>query len=109
MEKGSSVLVERIHLSPPHLTGQERTFVEEAFASNWIAPVGPHLDAFEREFCEVVGSQHALATSSGTAALHLALLGVGVSPGDEVLVSTFTFVASVNPILYIGARPSTLR
>ena len=100
------MLFDRIHLSPPHLTGQERAYVEEAFASNWIAPVGPHLDAFEREFCEVVGSQHAVATSSGTAALHLALLGVGVAPGDEVLVSTFTFVASVNPILYLGARPT---
>lgn len=88
------------------MTGREREYVEEAFATNWIAPVGPHLEAFEREFCEVIGSSYAVATSSGTAALHLALLLAGVAPGDEVLVSTFTFVASVNPILYLGARPT---
>jgi dTDP-4-amino-4,6-dideoxygalactose transaminase len=88
------------------MTGREQTYVAEAFATNWIAPAGPHLEAFEREFCEVIGSKYAVATSSGTAALHLALLVAGVAPGDEVLVSTFTFVASVNPILYAGARPT---
>jgi dTDP-4-amino-4,6-dideoxygalactose transaminase len=96
---------ERIYLSPPHMTGRERAYVEEAFATNWIAPVGPHIDAFEREFGERVGSQHAVAVTSGTAALHLALLLASVGPGDEVMVSTFTFVASVNPIRYLGARP----
>lgn len=96
---------EFIWLSPPHMTGRERDYVDEAFATNWIAPVGPHLEAFEREFCELVGSAHAVATTSGTAALHLALLLAGVGPGDEVLVSTLTFVASVNPALYLGARP----
>lgn len=95
----------RIYLSSPHMGGLEEQYVAEAFASNWLAPLGPHVDAFEREFCEVVGSQHAAALSSGTAALHLALQLVGVGAGDEVLVSTLTFAASVNPILYLGGRP----
>jgi len=94
-----------ISLSPPHLDGAERTFVEEAFASNWIAPLGPQVEAFEREFAEVVGSPAALALSSGTAGLHLALQLAGVGAGDEVLVSTLTFVASVNPIRYLGGTP----
>jgi dTDP-4-amino-4,6-dideoxygalactose transaminase len=95
----------RIYLSSPHMGGAEEGFVAEAFATNWIAPLGPHVDAFESEFCEVVGSPHAAALSSGTAALHLALHLVGVGPGDEVLVSSLTFSASVNPILYLGATP----
>ncbi len=101
----SQTLPERIYLSTPHMSGLEQDYVMDAFATNWVAPLGPHVDAFEREFCEVVGSSHALALSSGTAALHLALIAGGVGPGDEVLVSTLTFVASVNPILYVGARP----
>lgn len=95
----------RIHLSSPHMGGEERRFVEEAFATNWIAPLGPHVDAFEREFADAIGASHAAALSSGTAALHLALLLVGVGPGDDVLVSTLTFSASVNPIVYLGGRP----
>jgi dTDP-4-amino-4,6-dideoxygalactose transaminase len=95
----------RIYLSPPHLSGLESPFVAEAIASNWIAPLGPHVDAFEREFCTLVGASNAVAVSSGTAALHLALMAVGVKPGDEVFVSTLTFAASVNPIVYLGARP----
>ena len=95
----------RIYLSPPHMSGREATYVMDAFASNWIAPLGPHVDAFESEFCQVVGASAACAVSSGTAALHLALQLTGVSPGDEVFVSTFTFAASVNPIRYLGARP----
>lgn len=95
----------RIHLSPPHMSGLERGFVDEAFDSNWIAPVGPQLDAFEREFAEAVGSPYALALSSGTAGLHLALILAGIGPSDEVMVSTLTFSASVNVILYQGARP----
>lgn len=95
----------RIFLSSPHMSGNEEIYIREAFATNWIAPLGPHVDAFEREFCSVVGSIHAAALSSGTAALHLALLLVGVRSGDEVLVSTLTFSASVNPIIYCGARP----
>ena len=85
--------------------GAEVALVHEAFATNWIAPLGPHVDAFEREFASVVGAPHAAALSSGTAALHLALHLVGVGPGDDVLVSTLTFSASVNPIVYLGARP----
>jgi pyridoxal phosphate-dependent aminotransferase EpsN len=95
----------RIYLSSPHIGPLEERFVAEAFATNWIAPLGPHVDAFEREFATAVGSRHAAALSSGTAALHLALKLVGVGPGDEVMVSTLTFAASVNPIAYLGARP----
>lgn len=96
----------RIYLSPPHLSGQEQKFVDDAFATNWIAPLGPHVDAFESEFCAATGASHALATSSGTAALHLALILAGVSTGDEVLVSTLTFIASANPVIYVGGRPT---
>ncbi len=96
----------RVYLSPPHMSGLEQTFVNETFASNWIAPLGPQVDAFEREFAERVGSPYALALSSGTAALHLALLLAGVERDDEVLVSTLTFSASANPIVYLGGRPT---
>ncbi|MBZ4373698.1 aminotransferase class I/II-fold pyridoxal phosphate-dependent enzyme [Corallococcus sp. AS-1-6] len=95
----------RIYLSSPHLGTLERGYVDDAFASNWIAPLGPHVDAFQEEFARCVGTPHALALSSGTAALHLALQLVGVGPGDDVLVSTLTFSASVNPIRYLGASP----
>lgn len=95
----------RIFLSPPHLGGAEFAFVEEAFRTNWIAPVGPHVDAFEREFCARFGFRHAAALASGTAALHLALRLAGVRAGDEVACSTLTFAASANPILYEQARP----
>jgi len=95
----------RIFLSPPHMSGREEGFVQEAFAGNWIAPVGPNLDAFEREFAAAVDAPYAVALSSGTAALHLALQLAGVGPGDEVLVSTLTFAATVNPIVYLGGRP----
>jgi dTDP-4-amino-4,6-dideoxygalactose transaminase len=83
----------------------ERELLLDAFDSNWIAPLGPHVDAFEREFAEFVGMRAATALSSGTAALHLALLLLGVGPGDEVLVPTLTFVASANAVIYLGARP----
>lgn len=79
--------------------------MQNAFDTNWIAPLGPHVNAFEQEFCETVQAQNALALSSGTAALHLALLLSGVQAGDEVLVSSLTFSASVNPIVYLGAKP----
>lgn len=94
----------RIYLSAPHMGGQELELVREAFATNWLSSVGPHIDAFEREFEAVVGAP-ACALSSGTAALHLALRSLDVGPGDEVLCPTLTFVASVNPIVYAGARP----
>jgi pyridoxal phosphate-dependent aminotransferase EpsN len=83
----------------------ERELVADVFDSNWVAPLGPHVDAFERELAELVGVSQAVALSSGTAALHLALKLVGVGPGDEVAVSTFTFAATVNPIVYLGATP----
>jgi dTDP-4-amino-4,6-dideoxygalactose transaminase len=95
----------RIYLSSPHMGGAEPDLVRDAFASNWIAPLGPHVDAFEREFAAVAGTSHAVALSSGTAALHLALHWLDLVPGDEVLCSTFTFSASVNPILYERAKP----
>lgn len=85
--------------------GQEIGYVQDAFATNWIAPLGPHVDAFEREFAGMVGSPHAAALSSGTAALHLALKLAGVKRGDEVFCSSFTFSASANPIVYEGAEP----
>jgi len=94
-----------ILLSTPHIGDRELKFVQEAFDTNWVAPVGPHINAFEREFSQAVGVKHAAALSSGTAALHLALKLAGVSPGDEVFCSTFTFVASVSPIIYLGATP----
>jgi dTDP-4-amino-4,6-dideoxygalactose transaminase len=94
-----------MYLSSPHLGDREQEFVAEAFASNWIAPLGPLVDAFEASFAVTVGSEHAAALSSGTAALHLALQLVGVRHGDDVLVSTLTFSASVNPIRYLGANP----
>lgn len=96
---------ERIYLSRPHMGDQERELLMDAFDSNWIAPLGPHVDAFEQEFCEVTGAKSAAALSSGTAAIHLALIHAGVGPGDEVMVSSLTFSASVNPILYVGATP----
>jgi dTDP-4-amino-4,6-dideoxygalactose transaminase len=94
-----------ILLSTPHMGDHEHQFVTEAFTTNWIAPIGPHVDAFEQEFCQAIGSSHAAAVSSGTAALHLALKLVGVGVGDEVFCSTLTFSASANPIAYLGAKP----
>jgi pyridoxal phosphate-dependent aminotransferase EpsN len=83
----------------------ERQLLLEAFDSNWIAPLGPHVDAFERELAARVGVPHAAALSSGTAALHLALELLGVGRGDEVYVATLTFAASANPVVYQGATP----
>jgi pyridoxal phosphate-dependent aminotransferase EpsN len=94
----------RTYLSVPHMGGAEERYVREAFASNWLSSVGPNIDAFERAFTERIG-RPAVALSSGTAALHLALRLLGVGAGDEVLVSDLTFVASVNPIRYLGATP----
>ncbi|TWT70534.1 DegT/DnrJ/EryC1/StrS family aminotransferase [Crateriforma conspicua] len=87
------------------MTDSERTALLRAFDSGWVAPIGPEIDAFETEFAERVGVRHAVALSSGTAALHLALLACGVMPGDRVAVSTLTFVASANVIRYVGAHP----
>jgi len=96
---------ERIFLSPPHMTGDEMNYIRQAFETNWIAPLGPHVTAFEKEFASLHGGGHAAAVSSGTAALHLILRILGVEPGDEVVCSTFTFAASVNPVVYLGGTP----
>ncbi len=95
----------RIYLSPPDIGPDERRYVEAAFDSNWIAPVGPNLSAFEQEMCAASGVRAGLCVSSGTAGLHLAAHLLGVESGDEVLCSTFTFVATANPVIYQGARP----
>ena len=95
----------KIYLSPPHMSGLEQRYVQEAFSSNWIAPLGPNVDAFEQKFAQLLSVNGTLAVSSGTAALHLALHLLGVGRDDEVFVSTFTFCASVNPILYLGGQP----
>lgn len=96
----------RIILSPPHMSGRELELVADAFASNWITPLGPHVVAFERELAAGLGpGWHAAALSSGTAAIHLALDLLGVGPGDDVLCPTLTFVATANPIVQVGARP----
>src|SRR5687768_909864 len=95
----------KIWLSSPHMGGEEITFVHEAFETNWIAPIGPHVDAFEKELAEFNGVDHCAVLSSGTAAIHLALIILGVEPGDEVLCSSFTFSGSCNPIRYVGATP----
>ncbi|MDO9534383.1 MAG: aminotransferase class I/II-fold pyridoxal phosphate-dependent enzyme [Bacillota bacterium] len=95
----------RIYLSNPHMSGGEQKYIQHAFDSNWIAPLGPNVDAFEKELAEYVGIRGALALSSGTAAIHLALRLLGVGPGDLVFCSSLTFIASANPILYQGAEP----
>lgn len=85
--------------------GEEIEFVRKAIDSNYIAPLGPQVDAFEREFCEKIGGAYGVALTSGTAALHLALQVAGVGPDDDVLTSTLTFIGSASPIIYLGARP----
>ena len=98
-------LHKKIYLSPPHLNGEEIDFIKDAIDSNWIAPLGPHVDAFESEVADYVGVKQAAALSSGTAALHLALEMLGVQKGDHVFCSDLTFVASANAIRYLNAIP----
>lgn len=100
-----NTLPSRIWLSSPHMSGREQEYVKDAFETNWIAPLGPHVDAFEKQLQDYLGTGHAAALSSGTAALHLALILAGVGSGDHVLCSSFTFSASANPIVYQGATP----
>lgn len=95
----------QVLLSTPHMGSWEKEFVDEAFRTNWIAPLGPNVNAFEREIADMVGAKHAAALSSGTAAIHLALCLLGVERGDTVFCSTLTFAASANPIVYQGAEP----
>ena len=99
----------RIYLSVPHMGGEEERLVADAFASNWLTSAGPHLDAFEQEMAaHLGGGVHALAVSSGTAAMHLVLRQIGITAGDRVACSTLTFAGSVYPILYLGATPVLL-
>ena len=96
---------QRLFLSPPHLGGHEQEFVQQAFASNYIAPLGPMVDAFEKEFAAYTGIPHCVALSSGTSATHLALRHLGIGPGDEVMASTLTFIGSVTPVTFEKAAP----
>lgn len=95
----------RLYLSPPHMSGLERKYVSEVFDSNWIAPLGPAVDAFERDLAGYTGMNYAAVLNSGTSAIHLALILLGVGPGDYVAVQSFTFSATVNPVAYLGATP----
>jgi dTDP-4-amino-4,6-dideoxygalactose transaminase len=97
--------LKKIWLSSPHMGSEEFERVREAFDTNWIAPLGPHVDGFERDLQEYTGVAHAAALSSGTAAIHLALIILGVQRGDYVLCQSFTFSGSANPIAYMGATP----
>lgn len=94
----------RILLSSPHMSGNEQKYIKEAFDTNWIAPLGPNVDQFEKDIANYAGTKGASVTSSGTAAIHLALDILGVSHGDTVFCSSFTFIASANPALYLGAQ-----
>jgi dTDP-4-amino-4,6-dideoxygalactose transaminase len=95
----------KIYLSSPHMGGGEQKYIKEAFDTNWVAPLGPNLNAFENTLAEFCGVKHAAVLSSGTAAIHLALIILGVERGDEVIASSFTFSATINPIVYLGATP----
>ena len=95
----------RIYLSPPDVGELEQEYVMDALRSGWVAPLGPHVDAFEREIAEYVGVEHAVALSSGTAGLHLGLIALGVGAGDDVVVPTMTFAATAFAVTYVGARP----
>jgi dTDP-4-amino-4,6-dideoxygalactose transaminase len=95
----------KIWLSSPHMSGNEMKYINEAFDTNWIAPLGPNVNAFESELAEYLKISNVAVLSSGTAAIHLALIILGIKPGDEVISTSFTFSATVNPIAYLGAIP----
>ena len=95
----------RIFLSVPHMGGHEKNYVQKAIEDNWVTTTGPNLMGFEHDICQHTNARYAVAVNTGTAALHLALRLLGIKAGDEVLCSTFTFVASANPVLYLGATP----
>ncbi|PKQ64406.1 pyridoxal phosphate-dependent aminotransferase [Labilibaculum filiforme] len=95
----------KIWLSSPHMGGNEMKYVQEAYDTNWVAPLGPNVNGFEADLQKYTGTKHAAALSAGTAAIHLSLILLGVKAGDEVLASSFTFSATVNPITYVGATP----
>jgi dTDP-4-amino-4,6-dideoxygalactose transaminase len=96
---------DRLYLSPPHLGRHELNYVHKAIEDNWVAPAGPNITGFEADICQATGVAHAVALNSGTAAIHLGLILLDVGPGDEVLCPSFTFVATANPVLYLGAAP----
>ena len=96
---------QRIYLSSPHMGGEEMKYVQEAFDTNWVAPLGKNVEMFEKEMCDYVGRPYAVALASGTAAIHLGLKYLGVKEGDTVFCSSFTFSGSCNPIAYLGAKP----
>ena len=96
---------DRIWLSSPHMGKSEKKFVQEAFDTNWIAPLGPHVNGFEYDLENYTGALHVAALNSGTAAIHLALIVLGIRPGDVVICQSMTFAASANPIIYLGATP----
>lgn len=96
---------ERIYLSLAKMTGNEQQYIQEAFDTNWVVPLGPNVNAFEEELADFLGIKHIVALSSGTAAIHLGLVMLGVGPGDEVMCQSFTFAASINPVIYLGATP----
>ena len=93
---------DRLLMSPPDVGALEEEYVLRALRSGWVAPTGPEVTAFEQEVAQVTGTHHAVALSSGTAALHLAMVALGVRPGDVVIVATMTFVASANAVLYLS-------
>lgn len=95
----------KIWLSSPHMSGNEMKYITEAFQTNWIAPLGPNVTAFENELADYLNVKHVSALTAGTASIHLALIILGVKPGDEVIASSFTFSATINPIVYLGAIP----
>ncbi len=95
----------RIYLSAPHMSGGEERYIREAFDTNWIAPLGPNVDSFESEMASYIGVEDSVAVSSGTAAIHLALRLLDIKKGDRVFCSSLTFVASANPIIYLGGQP----
>ena len=95
----------KIYLSPPHMSGEELKLIKDAIKSNWIAPLGPQVDKFEKEMSTYLGVKDAAALSSGTAALHLSLNILGIKKNDFVFCSDLTFVASANAISYLGAIP----
>src|SRR5262245_12245619 len=96
---------DQVLLSPPDVGALEESYLLRALRSGWVAPVGPDIEAFEREVATRIGTAEAVAVSSGTAALHLSLLAVGAGPGDAVVVPTLTFVATANAVTYTGAHP----
>lgn len=105
MEALKTKVNKRIYLASPHMGALEKIFVNEAFDTNWVAPLGPNVNNFEKEVAEYVGAKHASALVSGTSAIHLAIKLLGIKPGDIVFCSSLTFAASCNPIIYEGAEP----